>query len=236
MKKQTLKSLKFLIAGLVPVLIGVVGCCLYTAALNSTIRWGKEGFIEGTIYMLGYGCFLLFVAIPIAICSVLYIWSFTRQLRCKAGLIFLFLFYLVLLVVTPHFAHAQMYSYVKTKIQKRLFLQREVRNLIDRKFQVGTNIDEVKTWLQREDIKFVYLEDTHEIIARIRDKRFLDSNAILVEFPVFIQFRFENGQSLKTCEAVSKHWSELYHELSLSFKRGTNERSTSHEKRQTRKE
>ena len=165
-------KLKAIIIVLAPISIGVAGCCIYTMELLFTgIRYGKEGAITGAFYMMAY----LVVFIPciaiMVVFSMCYIWRFLRRLRYKIGAVFLFLLYLALLVVVPHMKNDVMYDYVKSKIQKRLAHQQEIQKLVDREIPKGANIDEIKTWLQHENVDFVYLEDTHEIIAKILPKR-----------------------------------------------------------------
>jgi len=198
--------------------------------LFTGIRYGKEGAITGAFYMMAY----LLVFIPciaiITVFSMCYIWRFLHRLRYKIGAVFLFLLYLALLVTVPHMKNDLMCDYIKAKIQKQLAHQREIQKLIVREIPKGTNVDEVKTWLQRENVAFVYLEDTHEIVARIPKKRLLHSDTVLVEFPMFIQFDFDSDSNLKTSLVTTKHWPETYKKMKSRFK----ERNTSCEQTGTK--
>ena len=115
-----------------------------------------------------------------------------------------------------------MYGYEEAKIQTRLTNQQGIQKLVDSKVPKGTHVDEVKTWLLSENIEFVYLEGTHEIIARIPKKRILLSGTVLIEFPMFIQFCFDSNSNLKTCLVVTKHWTETYNIMKSRFKNGDN--------------
>ena len=218
---------KTIIAVFSPILIGAVGYYICTVALLSTIRWGKEGAISWAFYMMAYHFIFMPCVFFIGVFSMLYLFPLVQRLRYIMGAVLLFLFYLALLVVMPPLTYKWMYGYEEAKIQTRLTHQQEIQKLVDMEIQKGTNIDEVKMWLQDENIRFVQLEETHEIIARIPKKRTLISGAVFIEFPMFILFCFNDDSNLQICLVITEHWKEEY----KTMKSRTNERSTSHEKR-----
>ena len=227
MNDRTSKT-KTIIAVFSPILIGAVGYYICTVALLSTIRWGQEGAISWAFYMMAYYFMFMPCVFFIGVFSLLYLFPLVYRLRYIMGIVLLFLFYLALLVVMPPLTYKWMYGYEEAKIQTRFTHQQEIQKRVDMGIQKGTNIDEVKMWLQDENIRFVHLEETHEIIARIPKKRLLDSGTTLIEFPMFIQFSFDSNSNLKTSLVVTKHWEETYKTMKSRFK----ERSTSHEKKQ----
>jgi carbamoylphosphate synthase small subunit len=128
----------------------------------------------------------------------------------------LFLSFLASLVVAPHV----ILRHEAAKHHTRWCHEQGIQRLIGERIQVGASVDAVKAWLQREGIDFTYSEDTRVLTARIRKNRSLDSEAMRIEFPVFIQFHFDSGLNLRNYSAVTENRRTMYREMRLLFMKG----------------
>ena len=96
-----MKKLLIIIAALIPIIIGISGCYIFTAELLSCIRYGKEGGIAAGYYAFHY----IFMFIPFVIAvesfSAYYVLTSIRNYRYKIWTFFLFLLFPVFLIVMP---------------------------------------------------------------------------------------------------------------------------------------
>ena len=99
MKRE--QKIKIIIVTLLPILIGVTGCYIYTSVLISTVGYGKEGWLAGAVYMMLYIFGFMPCFIVVAAFSLLYNWMFLHRLRHKLGAILFFLLFLILLIIVP---------------------------------------------------------------------------------------------------------------------------------------
>lgn len=95
-----LSKIKVAVAVLMPIVLGMSGCCVYIAA-SIPFKGNMSAYIEVTIYLLRYLMFLFSIAAPVAACSIAYIFHLTRGARLKAEIIFSFLLFFALLVIVP---------------------------------------------------------------------------------------------------------------------------------------
>ncbi len=89
------------IAALLPVIIGIGGCYIFTWELMANSRYGIEGAIASGYYTFWYIFGFMSFVLSIGMCSLVFLLPLIRLPRHKLEIVFLFLLFLALLVITP---------------------------------------------------------------------------------------------------------------------------------------
>jgi len=122
-----MKKLLIIIAALIPIIIGISGCYIFTAVLLPLFQYGKEAGIAIGIYTVHY--ILIFIPVVVAVesFSAYYVLTSLRNYRYKLWAFILYLLFPIFLIVMPFFVEKLLHDYFKEKIQTQKFQQQKTQ-------------------------------------------------------------------------------------------------------------
>ena len=112
---------------LIPIIIGIVGCYVFTAKLLSLAGddWESQAIV-GAFYFVQYLFLFMPVVFSIGVIAAIYLLYLLNDFRYKIGVILLFLLFLVFLVVMPFFIEKLLHNHFKEKIQTQRSQQQKM--------------------------------------------------------------------------------------------------------------
>ena len=96
-----MKKLKIFFVTLIPIIIGISGCYIFTAELLSLFRYGLEGGVAAGYYAFHYVFMFITFVIAVESFAAYYVLTSIRNYRYKIWAFVLFLLFPVFLLIIP---------------------------------------------------------------------------------------------------------------------------------------
>ena len=112
-----MKRLKIFIALLIPIIIGIIGCYIFTSEWLSPSGDSKESGIMVVFCPIQYVFLFVPFVFSIGGIAAIYLLHLINNFRYKIGVILLFLLFPIFLVVMPFLVEKLLHNHFKEKIQ-----------------------------------------------------------------------------------------------------------------------